>query len=104
MQRNSILGSLASFDTSSVLNTEGVPLLEETEFESASNSVSVTEFESASNSVSVTEFESASNSVSVIEFESASNSVSVIHFLSRPRILYEVLLHQCCGSGSVGFA
>ncbi len=41
MPKNSILGSLASFDTSSVLNTEGVPLLEETEFESASNSVSV---------------------------------------------------------------
>jgi hypothetical protein len=114
---NSILGSLASFDTSSVLNTEGVPLLEETEFESASNSVSVTDFESvsnsvsvtefesasnsvsvkefefASNSVSVTEFESASNSVSVTEFESASNSVSVLLFLTRPRISYEISLY-----------
>ena len=33
------LGSLASFDTS-VVNTEGVPLLEENEFESGTNSVS----------------------------------------------------------------
>ena len=35
-----LAGSLASFDTSSIVNTEGVPLLEENEFETeGSNSV-----------------------------------------------------------------
>ena len=39
-----LAGSLASFDTSSIVNTEGVPLLEENEFETegSGNSVSRT--------------------------------------------------------------
>merc|ERR1719244_2354840 len=38
-----LAGSLASFDTSSIANTEGVPLLEETEFETETGSNTVSE-------------------------------------------------------------
>jgi hypothetical protein len=37
-----LAGSLASFDTSSIVNTEGIPLLEETEFETEGSGNSVT--------------------------------------------------------------
>ena len=36
-----LAGSLASFDTSSIVNTEGVPLLEENEFETEGSGNSV---------------------------------------------------------------
>ena len=41
-----LAGSLASFDTSSIVNTEGVPLLEENEFETegSGNSVGLYEY------------------------------------------------------------